>query len=190
MRRIAFVIAPLAAALGLAACGSSTSTNHSAHPAPSAAVSGDHNSADVMFAQMMTPHHRGAIDMTNLAPTRAASPQVKELAARISSERGPEITEMTGWLTSWNQPPADMAMIHPMPGMMSESDMTQLSAASGPAFDRQFLTMMTAHHQGAIEMAKTEQSNGIDAPAKALAGSINTGQTAEITKMQNLLKTI
>lgn len=39
-------------------------------------------------------------------------------------------------------------------------------------------------------MAKTEQSNGIDGPAKALAGSINTGQTAEITKMQNLLKTI
>jgi uncharacterized protein (DUF305 family) len=51
-----------------------------------------------------------------------------------------------------------------------------------------FLQMMIKHHQGAVTMAKTEQGQGINADAKALADAIVTSQTAEITKMQNMLK--
>ncbi|WP_313949972.1 DUF305 domain-containing protein, partial [Frankia casuarinae] len=35
-----------------------------------------------------------------------------------------------------------------MEGMMSSADMTALGNATGPAFDKMFLTMMIAHHQG------------------------------------------
>jgi uncharacterized protein (DUF305 family) len=47
--------------------------------------------------------------------------------------------------------------------------------------------MMIKHHQGAIRMARTEQAQGSSADVKALADSIVTSQSAEITTMRKLL---
>jgi uncharacterized protein (DUF305 family) len=49
-----------------------------------------------------------------------------------------------------------------------------------------WLSMMIAHHQGAIDMAKTEVAQGSNAEAKSLAQKIIDGQQAEITEMQGL----
>ena len=65
------------------------------------ATTGDHNQADVMFAQMMIPHHEQAIEMTELASTRASNADVKALAAQIQAAQQPEINEMRGWFASW-----------------------------------------------------------------------------------------
>jgi uncharacterized protein (DUF305 family) len=77
-----------------------------------------------------------------------------------------------------------------MPGMMSDGQMQQLTDASGVEFDRLFLEMMIMHHQGAIEMANTEIAEGSNAEALALAESIKTSQTTEITEMQQLLQSL
>ena len=74
-----------------------------------------------------------------------------------------------------------------MTGMMSEEDMTALEAASGADFDQMWLTMMIEHHQGAIEMAQTEQTEGEFDAAVELAEEIESAQTAEIAMMQDLL---
>ena len=74
-----------------------------------------------------------------------------------------------------------------MPGMMSDADMQKLQQASGAAFDKMFLQMMIQHHQGAVDMGKTELANGSNADAKALAQSIIDTQTAQITQMQHML---
>jgi uncharacterized protein (DUF305 family) len=74
-----------------------------------------------------------------------------------------------------------------MPGMMSDADMNKLKATTGKDFDKQFCTMMTAHHQGAITMAQDEISNGSNAGAKALAQQIVTAQHAEIGTMNKIL---
>lgn len=39
--------------------------------------------------------------------------------------------------------------------------------------------MMVRNHEGAVEMAKTEQQDGAYQPAKDMAGAIVTSQTAE-----------
>ena len=49
---------------------------------------------EIMFAQMMIPHHQQAVDMGVLAPSRADSAAVLELAADISAEQLPEIAQM------------------------------------------------------------------------------------------------
>jgi uncharacterized protein (DUF305 family) len=49
--------------------------------------------------------------------------------------------------------------------------------------------MMIAHHEGAIQMANTEKQQGAYGPAKELAGSIVTSQTAEIAQMRTMLGT-
>jgi uncharacterized protein (DUF305 family) len=75
----------------------------------------------------------------------------------------------------------------PMTGMMSAQDMAKLQAAKGAEFDTMWLQMMIQHHQGAIDMAKTELSQGASTDAKALAQKIIDGQQAEITEMKGLL---
>ncbi|QNE24109.1 DUF305 domain-containing protein [Streptomyces sp. INR7] len=198
IRRATAVAATATAALVLAACGGNGDDNGSAHnghsaASPSASVpaqQGDHNAADVAFAQGMIPHHRQAIEMADLAATRAESAEVKKLASEIQKAQDPEIKTLSGWLTSWGeQVPAEGVGHggHDMSGMMSAEEMKQLESSSGKAFDTAFLTMMVKHHEGAVAMAKTEQSDGKYQPAKDMAGAIITSQSAEIARMNSLL---
>ncbi|MCD2191111.1 DUF305 domain-containing protein [Actinomycetospora soli] len=167
-----------------------------------APVSAEHNAADVMFAQQMIPHHTQAIAMSQLAPTRAASPEIKELATKIEGAQAPELDQMNAMLAAWGAPapPAGSTSMPgmpgmtgmpmggtSMPGMMSDGQMQQLSAQSGAAFDRAFLDMMIQHHTGAIQMAQTELAQGQNPQAKQLAQAIIADQQSEILQMQTLL---
>jgi len=199
-----FVVALLAAgALVLTACGSNDddATGHMPGMGSSGTMSpdggmgsdaNDANDADVTFATDMITHHRQAVEMAQLAATRAESQAVKDLAARIESAQGPEIQTMTGWLRDWGhsvpEAMSGMDMSGSMPGMMSRQDMNMLTGMAGSGFDRKFLQMMIAHHRGAIEMARTEQTDGENFEAKALAAQVQKAQTAEITQMQDLLE--
>ncbi|MFB4266107.1 DUF305 domain-containing protein [Nonomuraea sp. GTA35] len=145
------------------------------------------NDADVMFAQMMIPHHEQAVEMAELAPERAADPEIKELAAKIKAAQDPEIQTMKGWLTGWGKAAPEGGMGHDMPGVMSEEDMTKLKAAKGAQFDKLFAQQMIAHHNGAIEMARTEQSSGTNPEAKELAKTIEATQQAEVEQLQKIL---
>ncbi|WP_432871870.1 DUF305 domain-containing protein [Microbispora rosea] len=206
MTRLAIPAALLSAGLLVSACGStdtatgdmsatsSMSAMPAESPAPATSPAADHNDRDIWFAQMMIPHHRQALEMAKLAEDRAGSSKVKELAKQIEAAQGPEIQTMTGWLESWGvQAPGEDAMPmdhmdHGMPGMMSGEDMKRLEGLKGAAFDKAFLTMMIQHHEGAITMAKEEREAGVYEPAKQMADSIMTSQSAEISTMKKLLK--
>src|SRR5581483_4407141 len=145
LTRTALFLATVAiATAALAACSDSSmpGLDHGNMPNTSA-VSATANTADVQFAQMMIPHHAQAVEMADLAATKASDPELKAISATIKSAQQPEIDTMTGWLKAWNQPTAqpgghDMPGMGSMPGMMSEQDMSALRAASGVDFDRQF----------------------------------------------------
>ncbi|MGW9085162.1 DUF305 domain-containing protein [Streptomyces yangpuensis] len=202
-RRTAVAVSASAAALVLAACGGGdTTSEHDGHAAPSASASpsapasapagqGQHNAADAAFAKGMIPHHRQAVEMADLAPSRARSAEVKKLAEDIRKAQDPEIRTMSGWLTSWGeQVPAEGAMdhsAHGMAGMMTAEQMDKLKNASGAAFDTAFMELMIEHHEGAVAMAKTEQAQGAFPAAKTMAEAIITSQTAEIAQMNKLL---
>ncbi|MGX1675226.1 DUF305 domain-containing protein [Streptomyces sp. NPDC055400] len=194
------------AALVLAACGSDKpagghdmgAKESGSRPAASAQADGhsnadSRNSADVSFAKEMIQHHRQAVEMAELAEGRAASKDVKSLAAKIKGAQDPEIEEMSGWLTAWGEEvPADMSgmghdMSSSMPGMMSAGDMDELEKASGDGFDKKFLAMMVKHHEGAVAMGRTEKSDGKYGPATRLAADVVTAQTAEIEQMNKML---
>ena len=202
----------ISGALILSACGNDTKDSSpnaaagtTASPGaatPSGAVTGDaaaRNDADVKFAQEMIAHHRGAIAMAKLAGTRAANADVKALAVKIEAAQDPEIATMSAWLKSWGKevPAADSGMggaagmdhgNSAMPGMMTDQEMAGLEKSMGADFDTMFLQMMTKHHEGAITMAKEQQSKGQNADAKALAAKIVADQTAELADMARLSK--
>lgn len=201
MRTTRFAALTVSAVFALAACGGGDDSGSAASsPSVSAETSADaHNAQDVSFAQGMIPHHQQAIEMAELADGRAASPQVKDLAARVEKAQGPEISTMTGWLKTWDEkvPESMPGMDHSgmegmegmdgMAGMMDSADMDKLKKASGKEFDSMFLTMMVEHHEGAVEMATTEKAKGEYKDATAMAGDIITAQNAEISEMKKLL---
>ncbi|GAB2826734.1 DUF305 domain-containing protein [Streptomyces daliensis] len=215
IRRSALAAASVAAALTLSACGggaggeADSGARHDGHASASASPSGKaeagtHNKADVAFAAEMIPHHRQAVEMSRLADSRASSGEVKRLATKIEKAQGPEIETMSGWLKAWGEKvPEDMSgsghegMDHgdmghgegsEMPGMMDQKQMDELEKSSGEDFDRQFLTMMIGHHEGAVEMARTEKKKGAYEPATSLADDVITAQNREIRQMRELLK--
>jgi uncharacterized protein (DUF305 family) len=199
-RRALLAGATATALLAMSACGgdhmSGSGMNSGSDMMPAATASAGaaaFSAADVMFARMMIPHHREAIEMAEMAESRASDPEVKSLAAKIKEAQQPEIDTMTGWLSAWGQPAPMPGMSMPsmdhgaMPGAMSRADMATLEAAKGAAFDKQFLTMMITHHQGAITMAQDEIRDGSNTGTKALAQKIVTDQQAEITTMRTIL---
>lgn len=195
MKRVLTLFAALALTL-LAACGSDDD------PALSAA---EPNDADVTFAQGMIPHHEQAIEMAKLAESKAAAPEVKELARRIEQAQGPEIEQLRTWLRSWgkDESASDGGMdgMDGMAGMddgggsdgmgmMSEDEMRSLEGATAAEFDRMFLEMMIRHHEGAIDMARTEVDEGRLNEVKQMAQRIIDAQQAEIGEMRKLLETL
>jgi len=195
-RALLLGIVPIAA-LALNACGDGSADsgmpgmNHSATSgaSPSGAT---YSMADVQFAQMMIAHHQQAVQMSTLAEKQAADAEVKALAAQIKAAQQPEINTMTGWLTGWGQPTAqagghNMPGMGGMPGIMSDDEMRQLTAAKGVDFDRMFARMMIAHHNGAIQMANDVLGQGGNADVKALAQNVVTTQTAEVAQLQKIL---
>ncbi|MFF5233611.1 DUF305 domain-containing protein [Dactylosporangium sp. NPDC000521] len=100
--------AALTAAVTLIAC-SDTASGGGGPTAPnkgsvSVSVNPTFNNVDAMFAQIMIPHHEQAVEMAALAETKATDPDVKQLAAKISTEQKAEIATMKGWLVAWGQP--------------------------------------------------------------------------------------
>ncbi|OKI47414.1 DUF305 domain-containing protein [Micromonospora sp. CB01531] len=197
-RRAALAGATVAAALALTGCGGgdhpTAGTGHDTPATGSPSPGATFGDADVTFAHLMIPHHRQAVAMAELADDRAADPEVRRLAGQIKAAQAPEIARMTDWLTAWGRPvpPASAGhgmpgMDHGMPGMMSDADLATLKASSGTDFDRQFLTMMIAHHEGALTMAQAELTGGANPEARALAQRIVDAQRAEIDSMRKLL---
>lgn len=203
LRRSTALLTVGALSFGLAACGDDSDSGGNASDEQTASNGAVFNSADVTFATDMIPHHAQAIEMVTLTDTRTLDPEVEQLADSIREAQAPEVETMVDWLTAWGEEIPETSLDHTnaghdmsdmpsmessdMPGMMSADDMQSLANASDAEFQDMWLEMMMEHHQGAIEMAKTEQAEGKDPDALSLAESIETSQQAEIEQIKNLL---
>ena len=187
LRTIAAASALLIAGLSLTGCTVNIgSTDHDMGMMSDA--SSEYTADDIMFMQMMIPHHQQAVDMGTLAETRASNSKVKALAAQIKGEQAPEIADMKQWLKDAG---ASMTMGHTMTmtGMLSDAQMAELEAASGAEFDRLYLEGMIAHHEGAIDMAEMV-INSKTKNTHALGHAITDSQTQQIAYMKELLATL
>lgn len=185
-------------ALALTACGgtdagtAAPASSSTAAPTTSDGLSTTHNEADVAFVNGMHPHHRGALEMAELAAGRASDPRVQQLATRIAQAQGPEIAQMEGLARAWGTEIAGGGAHGGGHGSghgggAMPDDTAALEPLTGPDFDGEFLRRMTAHHQSALPMARTELADGSNPQAKALAQEILDAQQAEIDEMQEIL---
>jgi uncharacterized protein (DUF305 family) len=157
-----------------------------AAPSPAAVAA-----VDTAYARMMLGHHEQALELSALVAGRSSSPDVADLAFRIDRAQVEEVGQLQGFLRlrgAPTDPPADMSG---MAGMADAATLARLRALSGPAFDRLWLQTMTAHHEGALAMARDQlAATGGAASISPLAEFSRTllvAQQAEIDRMRALL---
>jgi uncharacterized protein (DUF305 family) len=171
---------PLLALLGLlliAACGSSP-------------PGGDPvNAEDVMFVQMMVQHHRQGIEIARVAADRATTPAVRTLAAAIASTQQSEVERMLRWLHAWEQPLTAPSGAHEHHGGMPETDRKQIAALrKTKSFEHDFLNLLIAHQDDAVQMAVAEEAGGANGEVKTWAGQVEVSRKAQVKQMLTLLK--
>jgi uncharacterized protein (DUF305 family) len=152
--------------------------------------------ADVGFMQMMIPHHAQALEMADLVEARTNQPALLNIAGRIKASQSDEIDFMEGWLTDRGESPMAhahhmMSMHHKMEmGMATDDQMAALAAAESVDFDRQFLTLMIRHHEGAVDMVEDlldKPGSAYDPVLYEFVGDIKNDQAVEIDQMNGLL---
>jgi len=152
--------------------------------------------ADVSFMQMMIPHHAQALEMADLVEARTNHPDLLNIAGRIKASQSDEISFMEGWLADRGESP--MAHAHHMMsehhkmemGMATDDQMAALAASESVDFDRQFLTLMIRHHEGAVDMVKDlldKPGSAYDPVLYEFVGDIKNDQAVEIDQMNGLL---
>lgn len=160
------------------------------------------SAADVSFMQGMIMHHSQAVKMTDLLRVRTHSKELLELGKRISISQTDEMKYMKQWLEDRGKPVSmehdmshmdhmKMAMPMMMPGMLTPEQMKALAKATGPAFDRLFLTGMIQHHGGALTMVQdlfNTPGAGQDSQLYDFATDVDNTQRAEINIMQSMLR--
>jgi uncharacterized protein (DUF305 family) len=154
---------------------------------------------DVGFLQDMSAHHRQAIDMSFIYLTRPdTDPRLRTVARSIIFEQSVEIGLMLQQLglmgapavsdddtaMSWMGHPVDPAE---MPGMASQEQLDELAAATGADADAQFVELMTAHHQGGIDMAEAAAAAAENSDVVRFAESTARNQQSEIVELEELL---
>jgi len=175
-------------------------------PATAAAPPRAPAEADISFMQGMIHHHSQAVDMVELLRTRSRNKKLQAFGKRITISQSDEIKFMAKWLEDRGQPVApghahmdhsgdmkgmNMSSMPLMPGMLTPQQMQALAKASGPAFDRLFLTGMIQHHTGALVMVEDlfdTPGAGQDSVLYDFATDIDNTQRAEIKIMQGMLK--
>lgn len=149
------------------------------------------NADDVMFAQMMIPHHEQAILLAEMAvdPDVGAGASIIELASRIEEAQGPEIQLMTDLLEALGEDVSMGGMDHGsmMKGMLSTDELDQIAMLRGPEFDVAWATAMIAHHEGAVAMAEDVLASGKNPDIDELARAIIDSQTAEIAELKAII---
>jgi uncharacterized protein (DUF305 family) len=178
--RVALVLslAGAAAASGIAAagCGGDDDSNQASA-----------NPIDRAFAADMIPHHEGAIEMAELVRERAEHREVKQLADDIVAAQEAEI----GTLRRIEQDLEGMGIERGDLGLDEHErgmghDLAELEQAE--PFDRTFIELMIAHHEGAIRMARSELADGAHKALQKIAWDITAAQSREIAQMRSWSK--
>jgi uncharacterized protein (DUF305 family) len=149
-------------------------------------------SAEVRFARDMSAHHSQAVDMSVTLLKRATDPAVKLLAQDIALTQQAQVGQMSGWLMAWGQPisgsEAPMAgMNRKTMGLATPNEVQQLGSMPVALAERQYLTLMRAHHQGGVRMAQAALQTVRRPEVQAFAKRVVVAQTSELQAINDLL---
>jgi uncharacterized protein (DUF305 family) len=167
-------------------------------------------SAEAGFARDMQVHHLQGVQLAMIVRDLTDDPDVRLLAYDIATTQGQQSGQLYGWLSEWGlsqagSEPSMTWMSRPgrsgsthghdstaspgaaMPGLATDAQIAELSAASGVEAEKIFLTLMIAHHKGAVEMAEGVLDRATRPTVRSFANAVATSQQAEIDLMTGML---
>lgn len=156
-------------------------------------------SAEAGFARDMQVHHSQGVELSMSIRDRTQDPDVRRMAYDMATTQGHQAGQLYGWLAAWglDQLGSDLPMAwmgHTghgrsalMPGMATEAQIKELSEASGVQAERIFLTLMIAHHKGALTMSTALLERSSHPVARAFANAVLVSQQSEIDLMTEML---
>jgi len=206
LRRAALVVTAAIAAVAIGLVGFSVGRLSTIdNPTPTS------TSAEAGFARDMQVHHLQGVELAMIIRDRTDAADVRLLGYDIATTQSQQAGQLYGWLTEWDLSQAgpepsmtwmtrpgrsDAGHAHtdgahtpgdPMPGLATAEQIAELTAATGVDAERRFLTLMIAHHLGAVEMAESVQDRADNTSVLGFANSVIISQNAEITLMESML---
>jgi uncharacterized protein (DUF305 family) len=149
-------------------------------------TSANYTGADIMFLQMMIPHHQQAVDISNLAMKSSKDSELLALAKKIAADQTSEIAMMKAWIKDAGAGTDMGHSMEGMGGMLNDAELSALSAETGTKFDILWLKGMTGHHDGAIHMT-TMIRDASNPDIKAFGERVVKDQTAQIEQMKAMI---
>lgn len=158
---------------------------------------------DLLYIDIMVPHHEMAVAMARIAQVQSTRPEVVSLAAEIVEAQTGELDQLRAWREAWypDVPALSETQIFAgletkasspgrggAPGLDSlamtgmQSAVAELCEAAGP-FDLAFIDHMVEHHTGAVLISELVAAEAIHPEMRQLAQSVVDTQSAEITTM-------
>ena len=166
-------------------------SNNQNQPDPS-----KHSFDDVDFSRKMIVHNQQAIEMTEAILAVSTNQVVREIATEIQQEQKSAEDQYKNWLGEWNEtytnlsdfPEMDGHHMYPTYlGLASAKNMATLKATTGSDADRLFISLMIAHHEGAIQgsgvVSDLQYGKLIEFKNKSLTGYEN-----DIKRLEDLQK--
>jgi uncharacterized protein (DUF305 family) len=144
---------------------------------------------DADFAMLMTAHHHGAIDASEVELKYGVDPNIRAFASKVIASQQPQIDQMSKWrqihpsAAATPDAEAERAAFVDANTRMMNGMMAHGMGHSGKA-DLDYARMMIPHHQGAVDMSQIELKYGTDPELRRLAQAIITDQQAEIATMK------
>jgi uncharacterized protein (DUF305 family) len=137
------------------------------------------------FAAMMKAHHMSAIEAAQAEIASGSDQSIKAMAQKMLDDQQKEVAELNTFLSGHAAHGGGEGFHKNAMARMNNSNMNMESPGS---VDRQFVTMMIPHHQGAIDMSKAYIKSGAHEPQlKTMANNIIASQQKEITELQKWL---
>lgn len=137
------------------------------------------------FASMMKMHHMSAIEASQVEISKGQDAGIKAMAQKMIEDQQKEVAEFNTFLSGHNAHGGGDGFHKEAMAMMNKMNMNMDHTGS---IDKQFVSMMIPHHQGAIDMSKAYIKSGAHEPKmKTMANNIINSQQKEIKELQSWL---
>ncbi len=175
-------------------------TDHGAHTETTAPAHGTADAAhevdfDLMYIDMMIPHHESIIALAEVARDELTHPRLIEVAEAIIATQDAEIEKMESLRTEWypHAAPVSMDVLHGMPGM--SGDMATMEQQMDPQWqvqtfcaaadkDLAFIDQVIPHHQMALDVSEAANDHAVHPELVTIAEAVIIAQQAEITELE------
>ncbi|MFC9328946.1 DUF305 domain-containing protein [Kitasatospora sp. NPDC057015] len=142
------------------------------------------NPTDVAWLQLAAPMTEQAVRLAVLVADRAASPQLRELAAGVAVADRAELARLHALLVRAGADQVRPHEGHDMPGMTTLAEYAAAERESGAAFDRLVSAHLREYLEQSVRLAGSEGSAGREQATRDLAADVGRSRAAELARLE------